>query len=213
MTTRIGILGGTFDPIHYGHLAIAEEARVLLQFDRVLLVPAAQQPLKRGRHVATPTQRLEMARLACADNPYFDVSPIEVEREGPSYTVDTLRTLDAAGLGDLHFILGADAAAELYRWYAAPTIIELAQIVAVGRPRRHARSRGARSQTARAGTAASAARRPRAGDLQQRAAPAHRGGPADPLPDARRCDRLYRGAGALSRRRPTTDPDLTEIED
>jgi nicotinate-nucleotide adenylyltransferase len=134
MTTRIGILGGTFDPIHYGHLAIAEEARVLLQFDQVLFVPAAQQPLKRNGHVATPTQRLEMARLACADNPNFVVSPLEIERQGPSYTADTLRALDAAGLGELHFILGADATAEIYRWRAASTIIELARIVVVGRP-------------------------------------------------------------------------------
>src|SRR5262245_33264429 len=101
MTTRIGIFGGTFDPIHYGHLAIAEEARVLLQFERVLFVPAAQQPLKRNGHLATPPQRLEMARLACAGNPAFEVSPIEIERQGPSYTVDTLKALRAAGSSEL----------------------------------------------------------------------------------------------------------------
>jgi nicotinate (nicotinamide) nucleotide adenylyltransferase len=117
MTTHTGILGGTFDPIHYGHLAIAEEARVLLGFERVLFVPAAQQPLKRNGHLATPAQRLEMARLACAGNPAFAVSPIEVERQGPSYTVDTLKALREADLGELHFILGADAAAELHRWH------------------------------------------------------------------------------------------------
>jgi nicotinate-nucleotide adenylyltransferase len=134
MTTRIGILGGTFDPIHYGHLAIAEEARVLLQFDRVLFVPAAQQPFKHGGHVATPAQRLEMTRLACAGNPAFAVSPIEIERQGPSYTVDTLKALHKAGPGELHFILGTDAAVELHRWHAAHEIIALARIVAVGRP-------------------------------------------------------------------------------
>jgi nicotinate-nucleotide adenylyltransferase len=134
MATRIGILGGTFDPIHYGHLAIAEEARVLLQLDRVLFVPAAQQPFKRGGHVATTAQRLEMARLACVGNPAFTVSPIEIERQGPSYTIDTLKALHEAGLGELHFILGADAAMELHRWHAAPEVVALARIVVVGRP-------------------------------------------------------------------------------
>jgi nicotinate-nucleotide adenylyltransferase len=134
MTTRTGILGGTFDPIHYGHLAIAEEARVALGFGQVLLVPAARQPLKGGEHAATPAQRLEMARLACASNPAFAVSPIEIEREGLSYTVDTLRALRDAGLGELYFILGADAAAELHRWHSAREIAALARIVAVGRP-------------------------------------------------------------------------------
>jgi len=134
MPARIGILGGTFDPIHYGHLAIAEEARVALRFERVLLVPAAQQPFKHGEQVATPQQRLEMARLACAGNAAFDVSPIEIARAGTSYTVDTLRELRAAGLGELYFVLGADAVADLHRWHAAREIIALAQIVAVGRP-------------------------------------------------------------------------------
>jgi nicotinate-nucleotide adenylyltransferase len=134
MTARIGILGGTFDPIHYGHLAIAEEARVTLGFEQVLFVPAARQPLKHGEHAASPHQRLEMARLACANNRAFAVSPIEVERDGPSYTSDTLEALEAAGLGELHFILGADAAADLYRWRAAERIVALARIVAVSRP-------------------------------------------------------------------------------
>ncbi len=134
MITRMGILGGTFDPIHYGHLAIAEEARAVLRLDRVLFIPAAQQPLKRGSHVATPEQRFEMVRLACASNDAFEVSRIELDRPGPSYTVDTLEALHRAGLGELYFILGGDALAELPRWYAAPRILELARIVAVARP-------------------------------------------------------------------------------
>lgn len=134
MSARIGILGGTFDPIHYGHLAIAEEARVTLGLDRVLIVPVGRQPLKHGAHVATPHQRLAMARLACESNAHFEVSPIEVEREGLSYTVTTLEILHAAGLGELHFILGADSLADLHRWYDAPRIIRLARIVAVARP-------------------------------------------------------------------------------
>jgi nicotinate-nucleotide adenylyltransferase len=134
MSERIGVLGGTFDPIHYGHLAIAEEARVVLGLERVLLVPAARQPLKRGAHVASPQQRIEMARLACAGNSALDVSPIEVERPGPSYTVNTLEQLRDAGLGELHFILGADALADLHRWYDAPRIPELARLVVIARP-------------------------------------------------------------------------------
>jgi len=134
MIGRIGILGGTFDPIHYGHLAIAEEARVALGLDRVLFVPAARQPFKRDAHAAKPQQRLEMVRLACAGNAAFETSPIEIERAGPSYTVNTLETLSASELGELHFIMGADAAAELYRWHAAERIVVLARIVVVGRP-------------------------------------------------------------------------------
>src|SRR5262249_26482091 len=76
MTARIGILGGTFDPIHFGHLAIAEEARHALQLDRVLFVPAGQQPLKRGAHIAAPEQRFTMVQLACAPNSAFEVSRI-----------------------------------------------------------------------------------------------------------------------------------------
>src|SRR5688500_17553970 len=101
MTARIGILGGTFDPIHYGHLAIAEEARLALQLDRVLFVPAAQQPLKRGTQSASPEQRYTMTQLACASNTAFDVSRIELDRPGPSFTLTTLEALQAAQHGEL----------------------------------------------------------------------------------------------------------------
>ena len=134
MTARIGILGGTFDPIHYGHLAIAEEARLALQLDRVLFVPAAQQPLKRGAHIAAPEQRLAMVQLACAPNPAFEVSRIELDRPGPSFTLTTLEALQAARIGELHFILGDDALADLTRWHGAARVVELARIIAVGRP-------------------------------------------------------------------------------
>lgn len=134
MTQRIGILGGTFDPIHYGHLAIAEEARVALRLQRVLLIPAAQQPLKLHRSAAPAEHRLAMTRLACAGNSAFEPSPIEIERSGVSYTVTTLEQLHSDNLGELHFILGADALADLARWHAAERILTLARIVAVGRP-------------------------------------------------------------------------------
>jgi len=134
MNKRIGLLGGMLDPIHYGHLAIAEEARVALQLDRVLFVPAARQPLKHSGHAATSAQRLEMARLACATNTAFEVSAIEIERPGPSYSVVTLEEFHKTRPGEYYFILGADAASDLGHWYAAERIIELARIVVVARP-------------------------------------------------------------------------------
>lgn len=130
---RIGILGGSFDPVHYGHLAIAEEARAALQLDRVLLIPAGHQPLKAGNHDAQPHDRLAMARLACAPNPALQVSDMEIARTGPSYTVVTLEELTEQQIGSLFFILGIDALAEFHRWRAAARILELATLVGMRR--------------------------------------------------------------------------------
>lgn len=133
---RIGVYGGTFDPIHFGHLAVAEEARAALELDRVLVVPVARQPLKGHIQGAGPEQRLAMARLACADNPAFSVDASEIERPPPSFTVDTL-TVMRERLGpsvELWFILGADAARDLPRWHRATQIVALARLAIVGRP-------------------------------------------------------------------------------
>jgi nicotinate-nucleotide adenylyltransferase len=130
---RIGVLGGSFDPIHYGHLAIAEEARAALRLDQVLLIPAGHQPLKAGNHAALPEQRLAMARLACAPNPSLAVSDMEIARSGPSYTVVTLEELAAQRRGELFFILGVDALADFQRWRAADRILELATIIGMRR--------------------------------------------------------------------------------
>lgn len=133
---RVGILGGTFDPIHYGHLAIAEEARWAVDLTRVYLVPAAHQPLKHGQHAATARQRMHMVRLACADNAAFVPSDFDLRRAPPSYTVDTLRRFQLM-LGDaveLWFILGYDALMSLPQWHAAPQIIKLAKLAAIARP-------------------------------------------------------------------------------
>ncbi len=133
---RIGILGGTFDPIHYGHLAIAEEVRWSLDLHQIYLVPAAQQPFKQGNHSAHPEQRLEMVRLACASNPHFLPSDIELRRGPPSFTVDTLTEFRAM-LGDtalIWFVLGGDALKDFPRWYRASQIIQLAQLAVVTRP-------------------------------------------------------------------------------
>jgi nicotinate-nucleotide adenylyltransferase len=135
-TQRIGILGGTFDPLHYGHLAIAVEAAWFLRLAQVYLVPAARQPLKHAPQRANGQQRLEMVRLACADNPLLIPSDIEIRRPPPSYTVETLRLLraDFGDDTDLWFILGADALMQFHRWHAAAEIITLARLAAIARP-------------------------------------------------------------------------------
>jgi nicotinate-nucleotide adenylyltransferase len=133
---RIGIYGGTFDPIHIGHLAIAEEARYALDLAEVIFVPASRQPLKGEAQGASAAQRLAMVRLACAGNPRFRASDIELRRPPPSYTIDTLMALraEADPAATLVFILGADAARDLPRWYRAAEIIRLVRLAIVGRP-------------------------------------------------------------------------------
>lgn len=136
---RIGILGGTFDPIHYGHLAIAEEVRWALDLTSVYMVPAVQQPLKSERSRVAPQQRLEMVRLACANNAAFIPSDIDLQREPPSFTVDTLAALRQV-LGstvEVWFILGGDSLTTFPQWYAPQQIIALAQLAIVQRPGYH----------------------------------------------------------------------------
>src|SRR5438874_1582502 len=92
-TRRVGLLGGTFDPIHYGHLVIAEEVRVTLELAEMVFVPAARPPHKPGRPITAAHHRLAMLELALASNPHFTVSQVDLGRPGPSYTVETLRLL------------------------------------------------------------------------------------------------------------------------
>lgn len=129
----VGILGGTFDPIHNGHLAIAEEARETLGLERVLLVPAASPPHKHGRPVTDAAHRLAMARLAVEDNPSFAVSGIEMDRGGASYTVDTLAALAVDGIAQPWFILSAEALADFESWRAPDRILELCRLAVVPR--------------------------------------------------------------------------------
>ena len=132
----VGILGGTFDPIHYGHLAIADAARDALGLDRVILIPAGRPWLKAGQRVTDAVHRLAMARLAVAGRDDLEVSAIEVERPGPTYTVDTLAQLRRE-LGDdarLHLILGMDSVRDLRRWREPERLFDLCRIVAVSRP-------------------------------------------------------------------------------
>ena len=133
---NIGVLGGTFDPVHNGHLILAEEARSWLNLAEVLFVPAGQPWLKVDRPISPAEHRLQMLRLALADKPYFKLSTMEIERAGPSYSVDTITELrEPLGSEDeLFFILGWDNLAELTQWREPSRLIELCYLVAAPRP-------------------------------------------------------------------------------
>lgn len=129
----VGVLGGTFDPVHHGHLVIAEEAREALGLERVLLVPAASPPHKPGRPVTDAAHRLAMAELAVAGNPSFAVGRLELDRGGVSYTVDTLEALRADGVVEPWFILSAEALADFPAWRDPGRILDLARLAVVPR--------------------------------------------------------------------------------
>ena len=130
-----GILGGSFDPVHHGHLIAADRAAEALGLDRVLFVPCAAQPLKPTGPVAAPEHRHAMLALALAGHPHFALDPLEMERPAPSYTIDTLRALLGRDPGERFvLILGADAAAELPRWRAVDEVARLAEIAVLTRP-------------------------------------------------------------------------------
>ena len=133
---NIGVLGGTFDPIHCGHLSLAEEARVRLELAEILFVPANQPWLKVHTLISAPAHRVEMVRLAIADKPYFKLSTIEIERAGFSYTVDTIAELQTRlGTGnEFLFIIGWDSMAELPRWREVARLIRMCHLVVVPRP-------------------------------------------------------------------------------
>ena len=133
---NVGVLGGTFDPVHIGHLIVAEEARLKLGLSKVLFVPVGQPWLKQDRSITAAVHRLEMIRLAIADNPYFKLSTLEVERPGPSYTVDTLTILrkQLGSRASLFFILGRDALAELPLWKEPQKVMRLCRFVVAPRP-------------------------------------------------------------------------------
>jgi len=131
---RIGVFGGSFDPVHVGHLILAECCREQAGLDRVLFVPAATQPHKQHRRLAAPEHRLEMLRLATGGHPAFAVSTVELDRGGVSYTVDTLAALrDAHPGAELCLLLGPDALAGLPTWREPRRIADLATLVAVER--------------------------------------------------------------------------------
>ena len=133
---RLGVLGGTFDPIHYGHLDAADAARAWLSLDEILLIPAHDPPHRPIDPCATPCHRFAMAVLATNGRQGFRVSDLELAREGQSFTADTLRTLQGDGWApsQLFFILGADAFAEIATWHAFPAVLEAAHFVVIARP-------------------------------------------------------------------------------
>ena len=143
---RIGLFGGTFDPPHAGHLAIAEWARERLRLDRVLFVPAGTPPHKRGRRRSSAKARVAMTRLAVRGNPAFRASTLEVRRAGPSFTVDTLRDLRLAFPGArLYLIMGEDSLDDFRTWHEPGAIVALATLAVAqrpGRPRPRHPSRG-----------------------------------------------------------------------
>ncbi len=131
---KTGIFGGTFDPVHIGHLIVAQDAWAALGLDRVLFIPAAVPPHKRGRVIASPEQRLEMLRAATADDPRFEVSDIELRRPGPSYTADTVRALREQDPEDeLFLLLGIDQYREFHTWREPEVIARLARLVVLSR--------------------------------------------------------------------------------
>ena len=134
MSPRVGLFGGSFDPIHHGHLIVAQSAVEALGLDELRFVPARQQPFKAGAHRASAGERAAMVEQAIGGAPNFSVERSELERDGPSYTVDTLRALRAREPGaELVLLVGSDAAAGIPRWHEAPELGRLARIVAFGR--------------------------------------------------------------------------------
>jgi len=133
---NIGVLGGTFDPVHNGHLIVAEEARTWLNLAVIILVPAGQPWLKSDRLISPAEHRLQMLRLAIAEKPHLKLSLIEVERAGPSYSVNTIAELQAQldSRDELFFILGWDSLAQLPRWREPSLLIEMCYLVAAPRP-------------------------------------------------------------------------------
>jgi nicotinate-nucleotide adenylyltransferase len=135
--SRIGLLGGTFDPVHFGHLILAETARDTLRLDKVFFVPAADPPHKMGDVIARSDNRLAMLRMAIADNDAFAISLIDVTRKGPDYTADMLEIARKKLLqpgDDLWFLMGLDSMIDFPNWHEPERIRQLARLAAATRP-------------------------------------------------------------------------------
>ena len=133
--SKIGIMGGTFDPIHYGHLFIAEAARLALSLDRLIFVPAGNPPHKQYEVMAAAEDRYAMTALAIKDNPRFEISRLETDKTGASYTSETLETLAGIYRSACFFlIMGMDSALEITKWHDPFKILSLSTVVVVERP-------------------------------------------------------------------------------
>lgn len=132
---RIGIMGGTFDPIHHGHLVAASEVASVFSLDEVLFVPTGEQPFKSDREVTVAEHRYLMSVIATASNPRFSVSRVDIDRPGVTYTIDTLRQLRTQlPQAELFFITGADALSQILQWKDVGELWELAHFIGVTRP-------------------------------------------------------------------------------
>ena len=135
---RLGVMGGTFDPVHHGHLVAASEVQAWFDLDEVVFVPTGQPWQKTDRDVSAGEDRYLMTVVATASNPRFSVSRVDIDREGPTYTVDTLRDLHRLHPDvELYFITGADALAQILTWRDADEVFELAHFVGCTRPGHH----------------------------------------------------------------------------
>ncbi len=133
---RLGIMGGTFDPIHFGHLAMAEEAREIFSLDEILFIPSARPPHKVEKNITPEVHRLMMTYLATQSNEKFQVSPMEILREGLSYTLDTMNQLEKKFGADteLFFIIGADSMVDLPKWHKSQELVSKVHFIATTRP-------------------------------------------------------------------------------
>ncbi len=134
---KIGLFGGTFDPVHNGHLIIAEYLRDELKLDEVWFIPTKLHPFKSSQLISSDYDRMEMLKLAISSNPYFRTSDVEIKRPGVSYTIDTINELNqkyADQSAKFFFFMGMDNVNEFYRWKSPQQILEKCQVVAFGRP-------------------------------------------------------------------------------
>ncbi|HLZ38060.1 MAG TPA: nicotinate-nucleotide adenylyltransferase [Mycobacteriales bacterium] len=136
---RLGVMGGTFDPVHHGHLVAASEVAALFRLDEVVFVPTGTPWQKADRQVAPAEDRYLMTVIATASNPRFSVSRVDIDRDGPTYTIDTLRDLRAEREEDVEmfFITGADALARILTWHATDELFRLAHFIGCTRPGHH----------------------------------------------------------------------------
>ncbi|GAB2627281.1 nicotinate-nucleotide adenylyltransferase [Streptomyces capparidis] len=135
MKKRLGVMGGTFDPVHHGHLVAASEVASLFRLDEVVFVPTGQPWQKSDRRVSPAEDRYLMTVIATASNPQFSVSRIDIDRAGPTFTIDTLRDLRSEHSdADLFFITGADALSQIFSWRNAKELFEFAHFIGVTRP-------------------------------------------------------------------------------
>jgi nicotinate-nucleotide adenylyltransferase len=135
MRMKVGIFGGTFDPIHFGHLLLAEQAREAASLHEIWFIPAGEPPHKQGKPLTPAAERKKMVELAVEGHPQFKVNPIELMRSGPSYTVDTIKELKKQNPHVEFFLLvGADMVKNLPKWYKIKEIIQNVHVIGLGRP-------------------------------------------------------------------------------